>query len=171
LLGSATDSTNEIYFTKCRWESFPMCALFLDSNSNTTHAPYGVWLSQCKMETAQVNSGVAGFIDMTNDVVDLHIRDLYLAADNKTGGAGVGINLTAAANVTIDGVHAYMANAALTEVIRVFPGIVGHSIKNVFADAAGGFANGIVNFAGSTPQMTVENVVYKVGQSGKIFGG
>lgn len=172
LLGSATDSTNEIYFSQCRWESFPGHALFADSNSGG-HAPYGIWLTQCKMESAQI-AGTGAFIETTSDVADVHIRDIYLAADGKgTGGSAVYalIYNPAAANFTIEGVHAWINGSSANSVIGLFPGPVGHSISNVYVDAPTLPSNGIVNFAGGSPVMRVRNVRYKFGQAGTVFTG
>lgn len=172
LLGSATDSTNEIYFSQCRWESFPGHAMFIDSNGGT-HAPYGVWLSQCKMESAQI-SGAAAFIDSTNDVADIHIRDLYAAADGLgSGGTAVYalISVVAAANFTIEGVHAWVNGSSAASVIQLFPGAVGHSIIDVYVDAPTAPSNGIVQFAGGTPSVRVRNVRYKSGQTGAVYSG
>lgn len=167
LLSSPTDSTNEAYFSQCRWESFPGHALYADSNSSH-HAPYGIWLSQCKMESAQI-SGPA-FIETTNDASDVHLRDLYLAADGGSYRASSLINLVAAANFTIDGIHAWV-NGAAQSVIRLYPGPVGHAIHNVYVDAPAGLPNGIVDFAGGNPIMRVGNVRAKAGQPVSPYHG
>lgn len=171
LLSSATGSTNEVWFSQCRWESFPGHALFVDSQGNTG-APYGIYLSQCKMESAQVMG--TSFIETTNDVTDVHIRDIYLAADALGSGGSAAsslINLVAAANMIIEGVHAWINNSAASCVIRLFPGSIGHAIRDVLADVPTAPANGIINFAGGNPVMRISNVRTKTGQTSNIYNG
>lgn len=166
IMASSTASSNEVWFVQCRWESFPANALFIDSHdpggtSYPAFAPYGIYLNQCKMESnSNTLTGGHGFIEATADVSDVHIRDIYLAWDaGSTGSGATLINHVGSQGWVLEGIRAWVGNTNLSSVIRVFSGTYGNSIKNVYVVTNSTKpTNGIVNFAGGSQVMRVENV-------------
>jgi hypothetical protein len=170
ILGSSTDSSNVVGFNECRWESFPGNALFIGSNGSTL-PPYRIYLTDCKMETAFVQT--LPFIDMTNDISDFHIRGMYMAADGfNTGFTSSGapnlINLISGNSCTIRGMHVFINNNTARSVIRCFPGGGNYWIDNVFVNAITSLGASIIEFAGGNPTMRIANVRYKTGTGGAV---
>jgi len=154
-LGSSTQSTNEVWMSQCRWESFAGQALFIDSNGFPGNAPYGIYLSQCKMESSLVSGNA--FIDMTNDVSAIHLRDLYMAADASPGGAAAAfINWVGANDLILDGLHCSVTSSACLGVIYVFTNATGY-VGNV-RQVGTALTNGMIQFAGGAPVMGFSNI-------------
>lgn len=172
--GSATGSSNEIYFSQCRWEAMPGNALYLDSNSFPANAPYGIWLSQCKLEGANVMTGPS-FVDCTNDIADVHLDHIYLAAPSAlASGSPIDglVNVAGSWGWCLSNIHVFISNNSVASVIRWNPTGSGNSLENLVCDAATNPTNALLNFVGgggNTGRIT--NVGFKDGLRAPLFAG
>lgn len=167
LLGSTTDSTNEIYFVQCRWENFPGNALFVSSGSGGT--TYGIYANQCKMENHTING--KSFIEIENTIIDVHFNDLYLAAIANTTPAPYLVNFIGSGFMTFANVHVVFFAGSTQCVFFVYAGNYGKStIQDVMVEG-GSLPNGIIQYAGGNTQLYDRNVVYASSSTTPIYTG
>lgn len=55
--GYSGDNVNQIHFIGCRWEAFYTGALWLTQGVAATNNPNGIYITDCKMESSDVNGG------------------------------------------------------------------------------------------------------------------
>ncbi|WP_354637112.1 glycosyl hydrolase family 28-related protein [Kitasatospora camelliae] len=55
--GYSQDNVNQIHFTGCRWEAFGTGALWITQGPAATNNPNGIYLTDCKFETSQMQGG------------------------------------------------------------------------------------------------------------------
>lgn len=132
ITGGATNSSNQLYFRNCRWESIPGTMLSLDSRGVGATAPYGIYMNHCKMESSFI--GAQPFINASSDISYVHIRDCYLAADAQTGGATTAIiELKGNNNWILDGINFWVGATGVTSYcVRWNTTGNGHVLANLF---------------------------------------
>jgi hypothetical protein len=82
--GASTDTTNQIYFHGCRWEAFHTGALWVQQGVGSSSGVNGVFLTDFKMETSQINGGPHILVDTNSREIDF--KHGYLFSGGFTGG-------------------------------------------------------------------------------------
>jgi Pectate lyase superfamily protein len=74
--GYSTGTTNNIYFTDCRWEQPKTGAVRIERGVGTNAGqPYSIYFNHSKFETAVVNGGPLFYVDTTSR--DIRVRDAH----------------------------------------------------------------------------------------------
>lgn len=161
LSNSATDSTNAIWFSGCRWESFKGGSLNLVGNGFNLHS---IYLVNCKMETTVAHD--AAFIDMTGDCRNIHVKNLYAALvslDSGVASVTMLLHWIPYAGSSLRDVTAYVNSAGLYVPISVGIGTGGaHAFENITCDNdQTPSSGGIINFETACDWMHVRNVRWR----------
>jgi len=82
--GYSTDTTNQIHFVGCRWESFTNGALCVEQGVSNTNTPNGIYVVNCKMESTRIMGGP--FVKISDGCVAVNMSSLYLFALGFGGG-------------------------------------------------------------------------------------
>lgn len=73
--GFSSDVVNQTYFYGCRWEGFTTGAMRIERGLNNTGQPAGIFLTDCKMETINLNGGSHLFVDTPCQFIQ--VKHLY----------------------------------------------------------------------------------------------
>jgi hypothetical protein len=73
--GSSTDTTNQIHFVGCRFESFHTGAMWIQQGTGSSSGCNSIYLVDCKMETAVINGGPHLLVDANTRGV--YVNNLY----------------------------------------------------------------------------------------------
>ena len=73
--GFSSDVVNQTYFYGCRWEGFTTGAVRIERGLNNTGQPAGIFFTDCKMETINLNGGNHLFVDTPCQFID--VKHLY----------------------------------------------------------------------------------------------
>lgn len=179
---NADDSSNIIVFNGCRWENFKDGALWISTAPivsaytmvTGSNPAYGVYLTNCKMETPQIR-GL--FFATSADVADVHMDGMYVAARGLYTGISTGrtlFSMIGASDMTFKRMRVRIDGAVNPTVDDVFTiNTAGHGfrIEDIFVDATQLPNTGIISWDGGTPEVFCENLRYKTGQAGVIYAG
>jgi hypothetical protein len=182
IVGNADDSSNIIVFNGCRWEAFIDGALWVTARDPAvaytmvtgTNPPYGIWLTDCKIETPQLRGLM---INMSSDIEDFRFSGGYISARGLYTGITTGrtlISMSGAADMIFERIHVQIngsVNPTVAQVFYVFSNAYGSLIRDIYVDAVQLPSTGMINWAGGIPDVFVENVRYKTGQAGTIHAG
>ena len=73
--GSSTDTTNQIHFIGCRFESFHTGAMWIQQGTGSSSGCNSIYVVDCKMETASINGGPHLLVDANTRGV--YVNNLY----------------------------------------------------------------------------------------------
>ena len=82
--GYSLDNVNQIVFHACRWENFHNGALRIEDGAVAGNNPNGIYVTDCKMETSQMQGGSHLLTDDTCRAI--WIKGLYCFAGGFAGG-------------------------------------------------------------------------------------
>lgn len=131
--GYSLDNTNQIVFNACRWENFHNGALRIEDGSVTGNNPNTIYVTDCKMETSQMQGGSHLLAD--DSCVGIWVKNLYLFAGDFTGGFATAQNVitwSAQASSLEDVLIANGGTATINSGVDLFSGANSRaSLKNV----------------------------------------
>lgn len=82
--GSSSDTTNQIHFVGCRFESFHTGALWVRQGTGSSSGCNSIYIVNCKMETAAINGGPHMLVDANTRSV--YVNNLYCYSGGFNGG-------------------------------------------------------------------------------------
>ncbi|MEV2271263.1 glycosyl hydrolase family 28-related protein [Nonomuraea africana] len=89
--GHSTDNVNQIHFTGCRLEAFGTGALWITQGPARTNNPNGIYLTDCKFETSQMQGGPHLQVDASCKHV--HATNIYAYAGGFAAGYSTAQNI------------------------------------------------------------------------------
>jgi hypothetical protein len=139
--GHSADTTNQIHFVGCRFESFRTGAMWVRQGTGSTSGCNSIYIVDCKMETGVVNGGPHLLVDAVSRGV--YAKNLYFYSGGFTSGyttaqdvikwsaqdstlsdvfIASGSDPTVANGVTVDSVDSTQ-NAAIRNVTGIYDGM------------------------------------------------
>jgi Pectate lyase superfamily protein len=112
--GYSGDNVNQIHFIGCRWEAFGTGALWITQGTAATNNPNGIYITDCKFETSQMQGGP----HLKADASCRHVyaTNIYLYAGGFATGYATAQNIIAWAASTSALENVVIANGALPTV-------------------------------------------------------
>jgi hypothetical protein len=89
--GYSGDNVNQIYFEGNRWENFHNGALRIEQGVNNTNAPNGIYLTDNKMESSQMQGGSHLYVSAGGR--HIYVDRLYCFAGNFAAGYSTAQNI------------------------------------------------------------------------------
>lgn len=179
IVGNADDSSNIIVFNGCRWENFVDGALVVGARrpvsaytmQTGTNPPYGIFLTNCKMETPQLRGY---FFNESADIQAVHMDGLYLAARGLASGISTGRNLF---NVIGAGDHTFrrmraIVNGVTNPTVDKFFSVFTNarvSIRDLEIIESQAIGTAVVSWDGGAPDFDYANL--RTTNMGKLFAG
>jgi hypothetical protein len=179
---NSDDSSNIIVFDGCRWENFKDGALWVSTAPivsaytmvTGSNPPYGIYLTNCKMETPQLRGILHA---MSADVSDVHMDGIYIAARGLYTGIVTGrtlFNLIGAYDLTFQTMKILVngvTNPTVSDVFNVNTNARQIVIRDIQLDTQQNPSGAVLNVSGGSPDMVFENVEARSGQTPTMLAG
>ncbi|MEV4560369.1 glycosyl hydrolase family 28-related protein [Kitasatospora sp. NPDC049285] len=134
--GSSTDNVNQVHLIGCRFEAFGTGALWITQGPGNANNPNGIYLTDCKFETSQMQGGPHLKVDASCKHV--HARDIYAYAGNFASGyTPQPQNIIAWAGIASSLENVLIANGSVATVNSGVDLYVGPSTVAVLRDVVG----------------------------------
>ncbi|MEU1422525.1 glycosyl hydrolase family 28-related protein [Kitasatospora sp. NPDC005751] len=112
--GYSEDNVNQIHFTGCRFEAFGTGGLWITQGPAARNNPNGIYLTDCKFETSQLQGGPHLRVDASCKHV--YARDIYAYAGNFAPGYATSQNIIAWAGIASALENVLIANGPVATV-------------------------------------------------------
>jgi len=164
--GYSGDNVNQIHFIGCRWEAFGTGALWITQGAAATNNPNGIYITDCKFETSQMQGGP----HLKTDASCRHVyaTNIYLYAGGFATGYTTAQNIIAwaASSSALENVH--IANGTPATVNSGVDLYSGPGSTAVLRNVVGNYTtkptgNHIYYEASSTGDFLVENSYGTIG--------
>lgn len=179
ITGNADDSSNIIVFNGCRWENFVDGALWVGARRPSsayslptgTNPPYGIFLTNCKMETPQLRGYM---FNESADIQAVHMDGMYVAARGLAAGVSTGrtlFNVIGAGDHTFRRIRAQVSGVTNPSVDRFFSIFTNAriSIRDLEVNESQAINTAVIAWDGGTPDFDSGNL--HTTNMGKLFGG